>query len=493
MDKAINSWHHVTMDEIKSHAFGINHDKRTRLREMNVFVLDNSLRESTVAQTAGHTLHNKIEILDEIKKCGFDNLLVGAFGGMLEKDRRVDDAFCENLGDHLNRADMADAWNYAFTDISDNMTIVDKQATAVAYGEDNLPAGLQKCQKYGIDSAVIEIDIKFTKTVPMTEVIECLTFLLTWANANFKPLGKSKDRRRHMVNLRDLSVAMMVCPQRALDFVEAVAKLPKEIRPSGILFEESLGEYFGDEVANWTSAIRNVMDRNDWKSEFQRNAESCDGMLLYHVHEEYGLANATVLDALAAGADGMWCGLSEEGAPMGHACSAVALTNLYRLGNEYVKAKYNTKNLVNAARKVSIATTGKPVPSKQIVYGSAAEDVCFSFSSINHGKREDDVDYDGNGVVNDYDKFSIATTLIGMNDQPVRVSTLASSDMITTRLKQCFGDNTCFSDVRSQELLVEIKRRLMNNIKEEYMQIPQLGKLWNDVFPDDSLQWSNDD
>lgn len=286
---------------------------------------------------------------------------------------------------------------------------------------------------------------------------------------------------------------MMECPQRTLDFVEAVAKLPKEIRPSGILFEESIGEYFGDEVANWTSAIRNVMDRNDWKSEFQRNAESCEGILLYHVHEEYGLANATVLDALAGGADGMWCGLSEEGAPMGHACSAVALTNLARLGNTYVMEKYNTKNLVNAARNVSMATTGKPVPSKQIVYGSAAVDVCFSFSSINHGKREELVDYDGNGVVNDLDQFSIAKTLIRMKDPPVRVSTLASPSMITTRLKQCFGDSICFSDVRSQELLVEIKRRLMNNIKEEYVQISQLGSLWNDVFPEHSLQWSNND
>jgi hypothetical protein len=279
---------------------------------------------------------------------------------------------------------------------------------------------------------------------------------------------------------------MLQCPQRTLDLVKQIAKLPKKIRPNGIIFEEPLGEYFGDEVANWTSAIRKIMDDNDWKSKFQRDDKDIDGMLLYHVHEQYGLANATVLDALAAGADGMWCGLSEEGAPMGHACSAVALTNLARLGNKYVGTKYNTENLVSAARKVATATTGKPVPSKQVVYGSSAVDVCFSFGSIAQGYRAHDVDYDGNGVVNELDQFSVSR-LIGLEDPPIRVSTLASSSLITRRLIQCFGNKDIFTDDKSQGLLVEIKRRLMNNIKEEYTQCSQLCKLWNDVYPDDAL------
>jgi len=279
---------------------------------------------------------------------------------------------------------------------------------------------------------------------------------------------------------------MMQCPQRTLALVKSIADLPKDIRPSGIIFEEPLGEYFGDEVANWTSAIRKVMDDNDWVSKFQQDAKGIDGMLLYHVHEQYGLANATVLDALAGGADGMWCGLSEEGAPMGHACSAVALTNLARLGNKHVMAEYNTENLVSAARKVAVATTGKPVPSKQVVYGSSAVDVCFSFSSIAQGYRADDVDYDGNGVLNELDKFSVAN-LIGLKDPPVRVSTLASSSLITRRLTQCFGDKVFFTDDRSRGLLVEIKRRLTNNVKEEYTQPCQLGKLWNDVYPEHCL------
>ena len=67
----------------------VNSSKRNRLRDMKVFVLDNSLRESTVGQVVGHSLRDKFEVLDEISKCGFNHQIVGAFGVA----RRVDDAF----------------------------------------------------------------------------------------------------------------------------------------------------------------------------------------------------------------------------------------------------------------------------------------------------------------------------------------------------------------------------------------------------------------
>ena len=280
---------------------------------------------------------------------------------------------------------------------------------------------------------------------------------------------------------------MIECPQRTLELVAAIAKLPKEIRPCALIFEEPLGEYFPDEVANWTSTLRKTMDSNGWKSEWQEKENNARGMLLYHVHEQYGLANATVLDVLAAGGDGMWCSISEEGAPMGHACSAVALTNLARLGNKDVLTRYNMGSLVSAARRVASVTTGKPVSARQVVYGSGAVDVCFGFGSIAQGKRVDNIDYNGDGHIDELDRFSVAR-LIGLKDPPVRISTLASSDLVVRRLTQCFGDKVMFTKQRSQILLLNIKERLENNIKENYTERNQLGKLWNDLFSsDDSL------
>ena len=41
-------------------------EKRKVLREMELFVLDNSLRESTVGQLRGHTIENKWKIYEQV-------------------------------------------------------------------------------------------------------------------------------------------------------------------------------------------------------------------------------------------------------------------------------------------------------------------------------------------------------------------------------------------------------------------------------------------
>ena len=41
-------------------------DKRKKLKNSELFVLDNSLRESTVGQLRGHTLENKWKIYEEV-------------------------------------------------------------------------------------------------------------------------------------------------------------------------------------------------------------------------------------------------------------------------------------------------------------------------------------------------------------------------------------------------------------------------------------------
>lgn len=41
-------------------------EKRKILRDLDVFILDNSIRETTVGQIRGHTLENKWEIYNEV-------------------------------------------------------------------------------------------------------------------------------------------------------------------------------------------------------------------------------------------------------------------------------------------------------------------------------------------------------------------------------------------------------------------------------------------
>lgn len=69
--------------------------ERKVLRDLDCFVLDNSLRESTVGALRGHTLENKWKIYEEVKKCGFKHIIVAAFSHMT----RVDDYFIQQLNE----------------------------------------------------------------------------------------------------------------------------------------------------------------------------------------------------------------------------------------------------------------------------------------------------------------------------------------------------------------------------------------------------------
>ena len=67
--------------------------KYRKLKDLDLFILDNSIRESTVGQTRGHTIDEKWKIYEEVKKCGFKNIIVASFSHMT----RVDDVFCQQL------------------------------------------------------------------------------------------------------------------------------------------------------------------------------------------------------------------------------------------------------------------------------------------------------------------------------------------------------------------------------------------------------------
>ena len=48
--------------------FREQNEKLKQLKELDLFVLDNSLRESTVGQLRGHTIENKWKIYNEVRQ-----------------------------------------------------------------------------------------------------------------------------------------------------------------------------------------------------------------------------------------------------------------------------------------------------------------------------------------------------------------------------------------------------------------------------------------
>ena len=412
-------------------------DKGNTLKHLDCFVLDNSIRESTVGQLRGHTIDNKWKIYNEVKKCGFKNIIVAAFSHMT----RVDDTFIKEL---MEKGEDPSTL-YAFSEVTAGISkgVIDRET---------IPVGLVRMKEYGLINPIIEFDLA-DKSVDwefcsVQDICELIMKWMDWSRTNL-----SKDSKT-FVNFRDFPMAMTQVPERVLAAVDYFASLPQEKRLLGIIFEEPTGNYLPKEVGVWTTVVREVMNDRKWS----------DGNLLVHVHKKWGLAEAVQLECLCSGANGIWASLAEEGAAMGHACSSITLMNLIRMGNKKVLELYNCTHLRKAAIAVTNITTGDDPHSKQVVYGERALDISFDFGGIAGGRV-------GKG------EFDIAE-FFG-EKPPVRISTLASTAMIITRLKDLFGSNPQFNQQIAEKMKEVMQEDLHSNRKEEYMSEAGLGVLFD--------------
>ena len=396
--------------------------KRERLQNLDFFVLDNSIRESTVGQLRGHTMENKKKIFEQVKKCGIKDIIVASFSHMT----RVDDEFCQWLvdsGEDRSRL-------YSFSEVTEGI----KDG---AYDTESVPVSLRKNKKYGLANTFFEADfaskdIKWGEKFTVNDMCMLILKWIKWVKENI-----SKDARI-LLNMRDLPVAMTDAPERVLEIVTFLAQLPEEHRMFALCFEDPFGEFLPEELEAWTASIRRIMDSNGWSS----------GKLLVHIHQKWDLQTASQLDCLSAGADGVWASLCEEGAALGHACSSVTMMNLIRMGNEKVQQTYNCKHLRSAAYEITKLTTGKEPHPKQPIYGARACDLVFGFLGIG--------DFD----VADF--FGVKA--------PIRITTLATVDMLRDRLINLFGEHEEFKDAK---VLQAMKERMLEDLregrKEEYM------------------------
>ena len=395
--------------------------KRKTLKELDFVVLDNSIRETTVGQLRGHTLENKIEIYKEIKKCGFSYQIVANFDHMT----RVGETFCQ----WLVKNDEDRSGMFAFSNISDS---VENERLV----EEKLPVSLQKCKKYGIPNVQFEFDlidsrVKWGETYTIEELCALLKKRLNWCFENLSPKSKV------LFEFRDFPFAMNTDEGalRVLQVVKFLSNLSN--RGWGICFEEP-GKYLPEEVGAWCASVRRVMDKCGWH----------DGNLLVHLHERWGLAQTSQLECLANGANGIWAGVCEEGASVGHASSAVTLMNLIRMGNKKVLKKYNCQYLRQAAINVTEITTGKPPHFRQVIYGERALDFWLP-GEENFGEF-------------DLAKFFGHRT-------PSRITDLSTPSMIKDRLEELFGENPQFTLEQTYKMKELLLTDMSSGRKEEYM------------------------
>lgn len=400
---------------IKQHIEDVRIQKRERLKNLDFFCLDNSIRESTVGQLRSHTLQNKIDIYNHVKKCGIKDIIVASFAHMT----RVDDDFVKYLKEQGE--DFSNF--YSFSEVTEGVV-------NGAYDTKKIPVGLRKNKKHGLINNFFEFDLadntcewgtKFT----VDDMCQLLKKRIDYVHNEISPKGKV------LINFRDLPVAMSQVPERVLSIVKFLSCLPADQRMFALCFEDPLGEYLPEELEAWTASMRRVMDNNGWP----------DGKILVHIHQKWDLQTASQLDCLSAGADGVWASLCEEGAALGHACSSITMMNLVRMGNTKILEKYNCTQLRKAAIAITKLTTGKMPHPKQVVYGERSVDLVFGFLGV--------------GDFDLAEFFGVET--------PNRITTLATVDMLEDRLTNLFGPDPQFKDPK---ILQNMKEQMLLDLRE---------------------------
>lgn len=407
--------------KIKIHIDDVRIQKRERLKNLDFFCLDNSIRESTVGQIKSHTLQNKIDILKEVKKCGIQDIVVASFAHMT----RVDDDFVKYL--HATGEDFSHF--YSFSEVSD------KGVINGVYECDTVPVGLRKNRKYGLMNTFFEADFADDDCEWGTKYqVEDFCQLLK-KRIDFV-FDKISPQARILLNIRDMPIAMSKVPERVLAVVKFLSQLPAGRKMFALAYEDPLGEYLPEELEAWTASIRRVMDANGWP----------EGRLINHIHQKWDLQTASTLDCLSAGGDGVWASLCEEGAALGHASSSVTMMNLIRMGNTKILKKYNCTYFRKAAMNITQITTGKTPHPKQVVYGARAVDLVFGFIGV--------------GDFDLAEFFGVET--------PNRITSLATVEMIEERLVNLFGESPDFNYVIAAKMKEQILQDLRKGIKEEY-------------------------
>ncbi|XP_038047650.1 uncharacterized protein LOC119721761 [Patiria miniata] len=382
------------------------------LRDLDIFVLDNSIRESTVGKLQGQTPETKWKIYREVKKLGIKNIIVACFVHMTSGDEVFIQQLCERGEDRSGLFALCEVTEGTKNKIPDT---------------ESVPTGLLKMAEVGLYNVIFELDLSDVTydfdRFPIDDMCALLGKWIVWCHDRLHP------RVKVLVNFRDLPDAMSYNPERVFRTVEYLAQLPEWVRPFGLLFEEPRGTSVPEECGIFAKYIRKVMMDNKWEAD-----------LLVHVHEKYGYCDATALQVLMSGANGIWGSICTENANMGNASSCVTLTNLIRLGNKKVLDRYNCTYLRQAAINVTRITTGQDPPTKQPIYGARAVDVVFDLNN------------------NEFD----LTSFFGEHG-PVRITALTPEEAIRSRLIGLYGANPEFTIER----VYMMKKYMLEDLNRE--------------------------
>lgn len=319
------------------------------LQNIDPFFIDLSLRENPVGARVGQTLADKLAILPQVRDFGFKNILLGTLDYSQPESLEVDDDFMMLLRDQ--GYDMTGC--YAFTDIG----LVGKD------GVFKPSPSMLKLRDYKVPNTLHEIylsDFGMDGQYTFEELRRSIPASIQWLIEHVEGEQGPGSPPRILINIVDGCDAFAENPERTFDILALLALQPIE----GISFEDDRGTFMPFQVGAFVAAAREFLPK--------------PFKLLVHMHSGGGFENASVIEALLNGADGVWGGLPKRAAIIGHASLGELIANLVRVGNPTMN-QYQLDRLLPLATGFQVLDEVGEVPDDLPILGHNAYRLPLSF------------------------------------------------------------------------------------------------------------------
>ena len=289
-----------------------------KLRDVVPCILDMSAREATLSSLHGHTLKDKIELFELARDFGLRDIGLSNFFDFPS----VTDQFLDYLVDNGISLDGFLA-TIAVEPVND---------------DEPFPMGpaARRTEEYGIPNVILLVEIAPSVIAGMGRQREdALRDLNAHVERYRRQLPPETERRgRIYVRIGDAFDAFDEDPA----FVLKVFKLLGQLPITGILFEDVRGTRF---IFESNELIR-----------MMRHYNPAPRKILVHPHSGNGMEDATTIEAVLAGADGIWSGFTPQAAQGGHGSVMMFLTNLMRARNRHVVQQFDMERLRLTAERM---------------------------------------------------------------------------------------------------------------------------------------------
>ena len=292
--------------------------KMSRLREVVPCILDMSFREATLSSRYGHTLADKIELYELAREFGFTDFGFSNFYDFPS----VTDQFLDWLLE--NEIPLDQFLVTIAVEPKDGSNAIARSPAVV------------RSEEAGIPNIILLVEVR-PCTVELSgrdrqEMLHDIDRYIRHYRAQLPP--ETERQGRIYIRMADIFDAFDDDPR----YVVQVLKLLGASPITGILYEDVRGSRFIFE----SNALVRLM----------RRYVPAPRKILAHPHSGNGMEDAATIEAVVAGADGVWAGFTPQAAQGGHGSALMFLTNLVRAGNPHVQRLYQLEKLVEVARRM---------------------------------------------------------------------------------------------------------------------------------------------